>query len=271
MVNPGGTRFAPGTHIRVRRRLGYFHHGIYESDDEVIQFGGRILEKPTATVGVVSLGDFENGGDAEAVEHGREDSFLRALILPRPPWLPEADAPEVVIRRARWLVANHPPRRYHLVGYNCEHAANFCATGWYTESHQVPLFLWSERASRVSFRLQVRQPGQVASNESVVHPCRGENVALGHNDHPVQQEHSPLLARHWPQMARGRAVRGRRIALRLGLAERVACLSGAISSELLFAVSDSADGERLHVFPLDGDRAVPCSRSPGGSATERRS
>ncbi len=59
------------------------------------------------------------------------------MLLPGPPWLPEADAPEKVIQRARWLVTNHPPRRYNLIGYNCESAANFCATGWYTESHQT--------------------------------------------------------------------------------------------------------------------------------------
>jgi hypothetical protein len=140
MVDPSGSRFVPGTHIRVRRRLGYFHHGIYVADDEVIQFGGRILDKPTATVGAVSLAAFENDGQAEAVEHDRERGLLRTLILPAPPWLPAAKAPEKIIRRARWLAANHPPRRYHLVGYNCEHAANFCATGWYTESHQVRSF-----------------------------------------------------------------------------------------------------------------------------------
>lgn len=129
-------RFQPGSHLRVKRRFGYYHHGIYVSDDEVIQFGGRILDKPTATVGAVSLTCFERGRVAEVVEHGRTRPWW-TLLWPRPPWLPEADPPEIVIRRARWLAENHPARRYNLVGYNCEHAANFCATGWYTESHQV--------------------------------------------------------------------------------------------------------------------------------------
>jgi Lecithin retinol acyltransferase len=140
LVDPGTNGFMPGMHIRVRRRLGYFHHGIYVGDDEVIQFGGRIMDKPTATVGAVSLVAFESGGRAEAVEHDREHALMRTLILPTPPWLPAAEAPEKIICRARWLAANHPPGRYHLVGYNCEHAANFCATGWYTESHQVRAF-----------------------------------------------------------------------------------------------------------------------------------
>jgi len=129
-------RFQQGTHLRVRRPFGYYHHGIYVSDSEVIQFGGRIFDKPTATVGAVSLRDFERGRVAEAVQHGRTRPWWSWMWL-APPWLPEADPPETIIRRARWLVQNHPARRYNLVGYNCEHAANFCATGWYTESHQV--------------------------------------------------------------------------------------------------------------------------------------
>jgi hypothetical protein len=83
------------------------------ADDEVIQLGGRILDKPAATVGAVSLEEFENGRRAEEVEHNRENVLLRTLILPRPPWLPAVEAPEKVISRARWLVANHPPGRYH--------------------------------------------------------------------------------------------------------------------------------------------------------------
>ena len=116
------------------RPLGYFHHGVYVSDDEVIQFGGSIWDKPGATVVAVSLGEFEGRGRAETVKHGGPKRFGGWLL---PPELPESEAPEKVIQRARWLVANNSPRRNNLVGYNCESAANFCATGWCTESHQT--------------------------------------------------------------------------------------------------------------------------------------
>src|SRR5947207_9494010 len=97
-------RFQPGSHIRVRRPSGYRHHGIYISDDRVIQFGGRISDKPGATIVAVSLAQFEEGGVAEYVQHGRHDRFRL--------WLPHAQPGQKVIERAEWLLANHPPGRY---------------------------------------------------------------------------------------------------------------------------------------------------------------
>ena len=35
-------RFRSGDHLKVRRPRGYDHHGIYISDDRVIQFGSGI-------------------------------------------------------------------------------------------------------------------------------------------------------------------------------------------------------------------------------------
>lgn len=125
-------RFEPGSHLRVRRRWGYIHHGIYVHDDRVIQFGGRITDKPQATISAVSLAEFEGDGVAEAVIHGGHRGWFPLL-----PALPEAQAANRVIAQAEWLVANYSPGKYHLVGNNCENIANWCAAGWYPESHQV--------------------------------------------------------------------------------------------------------------------------------------
>ena len=67
-------RFQPGDHLHVRRRGLYHHHGIYISDDHVIQFGSGItlLDKTHTSVGAVSLDEFEQGGTAQRVRHGYE-------------------------------------------------------------------------------------------------------------------------------------------------------------------------------------------------------
>jgi hypothetical protein len=121
--------FELGDHLRVRRPSLYFHHGIYFGNNEVLQFGGRIWDKPRATIGIAPLAEFANGGTVHVVQHGRRNWFGVTL--------PDAEPAEKVLQRSAWLLANHPPGRYNLIGYNCEHAANWCSTGWYSESHQV--------------------------------------------------------------------------------------------------------------------------------------
>lgn len=111
------------------------HHGVYISDDRVIQFGGRILDKPDATIGVASLEEFERGGVAEVVAHGGRGRFF--------PQLPGVLPVEEIIERAEWLRRNYEPGRYNVVGNNCEHMANWCVTGWYTESHQIRKIIWA--------------------------------------------------------------------------------------------------------------------------------
>jgi hypothetical protein len=122
-------RFKPGDHLRVRRPAGYMHHGIYVNDARVIQFGGRISDKRNATIDAVSLAAFERESTAEVVQHGLCSFFW--------PTLPPAALAEEIIARAEWLLANYSTGRYNLIGNNCEHMANFCAAGGYTESHQV--------------------------------------------------------------------------------------------------------------------------------------
>lgn len=124
-------RFTTGDHLQVRRpigSLGYYHHGIYVTDDRVIQFGGRVGDKRRATIEAVPLAVFEDGGIAKVVAHDGRTWFG----APRFPGLPL----EEVVRRAEWLLGSHPEGLYDLFGYNCEQAANFCSTGAY-ESYQV--------------------------------------------------------------------------------------------------------------------------------------
>jgi hypothetical protein len=148
-----GVRFAPGDHLRVRRWLGYWHHGICVDDGHVIQFGGSISHKPQAAIQEVPLSAFERRGTAFVVAHGRTNRLGM--------WLPAADPPELVVFRARWLLEHQPARWYHVVGWNCEHAANFCVNE-FTESLQVrtgfgvhgliggALLLWVAWRSRTS-------------------------------------------------------------------------------------------------------------------------
>ena len=121
--------FNPGDHLQVHRKLGYNHHGIYISDDRIIQFGGGIFDKPHAAIEAVPLKQFDPYGTAEVVRHDR--------IMWPGGWLPPADPPHKVIARAEFLLANFPDLPYNLIGNNCEHIANCCASGGWTESHQV--------------------------------------------------------------------------------------------------------------------------------------
>ena len=125
-------RFRPGDHLRVRRPRGYNHHGIYVSDDRVIQFGSGITLTGKSRTGIdaVPLKDFENGGTAKVVRHGT------------PRWTtggydPPADEAWKIVERAEFLLRLQPRLPYHLIGHNCEHIANMCVAATWIESYQV--------------------------------------------------------------------------------------------------------------------------------------
>lgn len=99
----------PGDELRVDRSL-YHHHALYVGDGVVVQFGGRIKDKPHASIHYAFVTDFAKGAQVKVVTH---------------PNLDRATA----VRRAHWLVANPPPATYNVFGYNCEHVARWCATG----------------------------------------------------------------------------------------------------------------------------------------------
>jgi len=80
--------FAPGDYLRVCRP-GYFHHGIYVGDDQVVQFGGSVWDKPNATIALAPFEEFAKGASVETVSH--------------------PDDPAGAVKRALWLVEN--PRR----------------------------------------------------------------------------------------------------------------------------------------------------------------
>jgi len=100
--------FAPGDYLRVCRP-GYFHHGIYVGDDQVVQFGGSVWDKPNATIALAPFEEFAKGASVETVSH--------------------PDDPAGAVKRALWLVENPPPRAYNVVGFNCEHVAPWGASG----------------------------------------------------------------------------------------------------------------------------------------------
>jgi hypothetical protein len=112
--------------------LYYWHHGIYISEDRVIQFGSGISDKRHATVGVTDLDGFAKGGHVEVVDHSGNHRAFGAFGPP--------DFRADVVHRANWLLTNHPPGRYHLIGWNCETLATFCVNGS-RESSQVRAIL----------------------------------------------------------------------------------------------------------------------------------
>jgi hypothetical protein len=132
--------FQRGDHLAIRRPPLYVHshHAVYVSDDCVYQLGGGIRDKPKATFGKATLEDLmRSGGTPRRVEHPSHAWWG--------PELPAAVSPEEIVRRAEFLEIEYTPERYNLVGNNCEHAANWCVTGWYSESHQVRS-VWAAKA-----------------------------------------------------------------------------------------------------------------------------
>ena len=142
--------FTPGTHLRVHRRVKqvgppYWHHGIYVSDSEIIEFGGS---KPMVRVRTRSLAEFRSGDSVEVVKH---PVIWRGQTYSPP--LP----PDQVIDRSQWLLHNQPPS-YQLGYRNCETVANWCATGDF-ESFQVKGFLgWKSAAFLPTVVLLRRKP-----------------------------------------------------------------------------------------------------------------
>ena len=108
-----GGVLSPGTHLRVHRRLPYWHHGIAVEDSELIEFGGSPWDKANAQIRRVSLDRFVKGDPVETVPHP-----ISWFGLTYSPYLP----PEQVVDRAEWLLRHQPPP--YRPGYrNCESVA----------------------------------------------------------------------------------------------------------------------------------------------------
>lgn len=138
-------RFQPGDHLRVWRRPGYYHHGIYVSDGRVIQFGSGVTLAGKGSVGVtaIPLGDFEQGGTAAVVRHGYESWFTGHH--------PAADEPWKIIARAEYMLKLQPRLPYNLIGHNCEHVANLCVSQYWGESYQTRRFFGARAAMDMAF------------------------------------------------------------------------------------------------------------------------
>jgi hypothetical protein len=65
--------------------------------------------------------------------------------------------PALAMRRAKWLVSCPPPRPYHGIGFNCEHVARWCATGWETESLQIRHRVFGGKSVFVGLLLMFRR------------------------------------------------------------------------------------------------------------------
>jgi hypothetical protein len=138
-------RFQPGDHLHVQRPGLYFHHGIYVSDDRMIQFGSGVslLGKRGVGIDAVSLEDFERGGTATVVRHGYESWFSG--------WHPSADETWKIVERAEFLLKLQPRLPYNLIGHNCEIIANMCVTGGWTESYQARKFFLARTVMDAAF------------------------------------------------------------------------------------------------------------------------
>src|SRR5258708_33361574 len=98
-------RFQPGNHLHVWRPPDYYHHGIYVSDDRVIQLGSGVTlrNKRGTAINAVSLADFENRGTAQARGAGER----RAVSRRRPP---TAQATWTLFRAGRLARAHRAER-----------------------------------------------------------------------------------------------------------------------------------------------------------------
>ena len=111
------------SHIYVKRKGGYTHHGILVDESEVIHFNGKIGRKE---VKQTSLQDFLGNSDKFHVrEH--DDSLHQ-------------HTEHEIIARARDQVGSSS-WEYDLLSNNCEHFATWCVTGD-GFSYQVHRWTW---------------------------------------------------------------------------------------------------------------------------------
>ena len=105
----------PGDHIRVLVK-GYYHHGIYIGNDEVVQFGLPFnLYQDHSEIAVIKspIEDFLNGG------------FLEVRVCSKKE-LKEKFSNKKIVEIA---VSKIGEKGYNLLYNNCEHFANLCVFG----------------------------------------------------------------------------------------------------------------------------------------------
>ena len=105
-----------GDHIRVNRGL-YYHHGIYVSDEYVINFAstkpGYELDPNSASVCIVSLKDFLKNGMCEVRIYTAEEEKIKRNNQDK----------------VNYAFTKIGSKGYNLLNNNCEHFANECVFG----------------------------------------------------------------------------------------------------------------------------------------------
>ena len=106
-----------GDQIRVNRGL-YFHHGIYVSDDEVIQYAspkGSEISAPNALILSTTLDEFLKGGEVEVRVYSDEEKK-------------KVRSKDDIVKFAKSKLGTGLGE-YDLINNNCEHFSNYCAFG----------------------------------------------------------------------------------------------------------------------------------------------
>jgi HRAS-like suppressor 3 len=130
----GQPKFRYGDHLMVHRP-GFTHHGVYVSDERVIDFGAYDSRtKRHNGVRPVTLEQFAGGRRVEVVQHPSPGRMFG------PRWLPNPLPPDQIVAEAERLAEIAFIGKYTLFGSNCEHVANWCVTGNYFESLQIKKF-----------------------------------------------------------------------------------------------------------------------------------
>ena len=124
---------------------GYNHHGLYVSDNRVIQFGSGITLTNKGRTGVSTLCRFMTSKTV-----ARLRLYITTLKFATG-YDPPADEPWKIIGRAEFLLKLQPKVSYHLIGHNCEHIANMCVAGTWHEKGSSAELLRRQRARFVRF------------------------------------------------------------------------------------------------------------------------
>jgi HRAS-like suppressor 3 len=149
----GQSEFSYGDHL-MARRPGYAHHGIYISDDRVIDFGGFDPGSVHRNgVRPVTLQQFSRGRKVEVVRHPSSGRMFG------PNWLPGPLPPERIVAEAERLAQIGFAGKWTLFGSNCEHVANWCVTGTYFESLQIKKFFRAHAMASMIMVLLARSKG----------------------------------------------------------------------------------------------------------------
>ncbi|MCQ2087290.1 MAG: lecithin retinol acyltransferase family protein [Bacilli bacterium] len=108
-----------GDIIRVKRKLGYYHFGIYIGNNQVIHYSAEKDDSIFDNTNIkICLADLEEGflrGDVLEVNIPFDSFFSR----------------RVIVKRAKNLLGTHKFRGsdYDLLNNNCEHVARYCYYG----------------------------------------------------------------------------------------------------------------------------------------------